>query len=324
MIMAIRRRGFTLVELLVVITIIGILIALLLPAVQAAREAARRAQCTNNLKQMSLAALNHESANGCFPSGGWGWGWMGDPDRGFGPKQPGGFFYNVLPYMEQSNIHDLGKGLTGTAKDDATLKAAQTIIVAFCCPTKRKPAVYPLWSGYPKLNNCSQPSNTAFGYFHADYTSNAGSVKVMWGWGPGNYSDGDSGKGFSDMTNSNGICHQRSQVTVADIKDGTSNTYLVGEKYLNMDHYFDGQDYSDDQPALGGDDYDLNSWTDNPPMQDRMGYTEYWRFGGPHTGGFIVALCDGSVRTISYFIDATVHRYLGSRNDLQPIDASKL
>ena len=76
------KRGFTLVELLVVITIIGILIALLLPAVQAAREAARIAQCRNNLKQLGLAMLDFEQANGHFPSGGWGYLWVGNPDRG--------------------------------------------------------------------------------------------------------------------------------------------------------------------------------------------------------------------------------------------------
>src|SRR5215831_18980870 len=105
-----KASGFTLVELLVVIAIIGILIALLLPAVQAAREAARRSQCRNNLKQLGLAAQNHLAAYKTFPTGGWGHSWVGDPDRGYGINQPGGWTYSVLAFAEASDIRSLGAG----------------------------------------------------------------------------------------------------------------------------------------------------------------------------------------------------------------------
>jgi prepilin-type N-terminal cleavage/methylation domain-containing protein len=106
-----RSRAFTLVELLVVIAIIGILIALLLPAIQSAREAARRSQCKNNLKQLALAVLNFESAHKHLPSGGWGYRWAPDPDHGYGITQPGSGFYSILPFHEQAALHDMGKGL---------------------------------------------------------------------------------------------------------------------------------------------------------------------------------------------------------------------
>src|SRR5262249_35818591 len=106
-----HAAGFTLIELLVVIAIIAVLVGLLLPAVQRVREAANRTRCANNLKQMGLAALNHESTYKRFPGGGWGERWVGEPDRGTGNSQPGGWVYQLLSFVEQENLRSWGAGL---------------------------------------------------------------------------------------------------------------------------------------------------------------------------------------------------------------------
>ncbi|HEX6960808.1 MAG TPA: DUF1559 domain-containing protein, partial [Lacipirellula sp.] len=137
-----KRGGFTLVELLVVIAIIGVLVALLLPAVQAAREAARRSQCSNQLRQIALAWQLHHDAHQFFPSAGWGYAWTGDPDRGFGASQPGSWAYSCLPFMEQAALHQMGSGATGAAKHDLLADAAQIPVATFYCPSRRAPAAY--------------------------------------------------------------------------------------------------------------------------------------------------------------------------------------
>jgi len=172
------KKGFTLVELLVVIAIIGILVSLLLPAVQSAREAARRMQCQNNLKQLGLASLVHEDAHKHFPSSGWGWRWTGNPNGGFGRKQPGGWIYNLLPFIEQSAIHDVGSGLSGTQLNQALSLASQTPIGSLYCPTRRAAVAYPLVRNGDLANNATACRAGSCSVGRADYQANTGSINM--------------------------------------------------------------------------------------------------------------------------------------------------
>ena len=151
-----RRSAFTLVELLVVIAIIGILVALLLPAVQSAREAARRLQCKNHIKQLSLGAIMHMETHGYFPSGGWGWHYAGDPNAGFGEKQPGGWCYSILPYVEQISLHDMGKSSTDAVRKAEQAKAAAVPLPIFNCPSRRPCKGRPFVHG-TNFNNTDRP-----------------------------------------------------------------------------------------------------------------------------------------------------------------------
>ncbi len=137
------RNGFTVIELLIVIAIIAVIVSLTIPAVQAAREAARRTQCINHLKQLALACLNHESAVKFLPTAGWNPLTVGHPDAGTGVTQPGGWLYNILPYLEQAGLYKNQAGLTGAALKSAALTVIQTPLAVMYCPSRRPVQLYP-------------------------------------------------------------------------------------------------------------------------------------------------------------------------------------
>lgn len=302
----------TLVEALVAISIIGMLAALLLPAVQASRESARLNTCKNNLHQIGLALLNHESALQRFPSGGWGYQWYAEPDRGTGLSQPGGWTFSTLPYLERSDLATFGAGDTGQTRLKALALANNTPLSIFYCPTRRSIGVYPFDMQWPPHN--TSPMATAA---KTDYAINGGDFQLISG-GPSSLAQGDDPKfAWPDSSKGTGVCYFHAVVVLAQIRDGTSHTYLVGEKNVAQGTL----DGGDDQGLFVGYDLDNTRWTKLPwtPLPDSS-KPAYERFGSAHPSGCQFVFCDGSVKQISYSIDAEVHRRLGNRQDGRPID----
>jgi hypothetical protein len=331
---------------LVVITIIGILIALLLPAVQAAREAARQLQCKNNIKQLALGCLNHEHVQGFLPTNGWTTFFEGDPDRGFSIHQPGGWVYNILPYIEQPAMHDLGAGQSFTTKMTTFTLREATPLALLICPTRRKVAVEP--NAYPVGYQTMWNMNYSPTWTRSDYAANGGTAGLVWQYEPSNgpttLAQGDTNPslagnasiwscgtikvngvnktiGFYDMSLMDGVMLQRNQLRIKDITDGTSNTYFIGEKYLNPDAYETGGDPGDDEGVYMGYANNVTRTTQNPPMQDQPAYTDYGDFGSAHPEIFQMSMCDGSVHAINYSISPKVHQALSTRNGGEVVPA---
>ncbi len=366
-------EGFTLVELLVVIAIIGILVALLLPAIQAAREAARRIQCQNNLKQMGVASLNHLSTYNFYPSGGLGYNVTADPERGYGRNQPGGWMYSLLAFMELQNLRDLGAGteVNTPARAEALVLLHQTPVAGFLCPTRGKPAIAPAF--WDEIGNESTGALTTAakdtGVLKGDYAASSGDSQEFdsfWFFQPTGGRAGrnpyrdyetsglrletdtcddptdvrgpdslDRGDG-AYTTCQSGIIYIVSETTTADIPDGTSNTYLIGEKAMDPDTYVGSgialvKEWSlgTNQGAYCGYDWDNHRVAYNPniwpesfieffqPSVDRQGVSGNppRRFGSAHVAGWNMLFADGSVHLLSYEIDPLIHSYLATRFD---------
>ncbi len=310
------KRAFTLVELLVVVAIIGALVALLLPAIQAAREAARRAQCNNNLKQVSLGILNHEQTLGHFPYGGWGHEWVGVPGRGSKERQPGSWVFSTLPYLELSNLHSLGGDPNESGADRLYSQRLSTPVRLFTCPTRRPASP---WRVSDKAEYLSQPkpAGNVSEVARGDYAISAGFF-VLSDPGPDDLDDPEWDP--PNTQRSFGISHLQFGVEARQIEDGLSHTYLVGEKFLNPDHYTDGESRGDNETLYSGYCTDLHRFTriDLLPLQDtsaKLDSRGYLRFGSAHPVGYQMALCDGSVKLISYDIAAETHYRFGHRSD---------
>jgi prepilin-type N-terminal cleavage/methylation domain-containing protein/prepilin-type processing-associated H-X9-DG protein len=346
-------QAFTLVELLVVIAIIGILVALLLPAIQAAREAGRRAQCKNHLRQIAIACLNHESTHKTYPHGGWSWRWMGDPDKGVGPRQPGGWIYQAAPFLEEQAVFNIGAGLPQAQKAVELKKQMAQPIPTFNCPSRR-PAVAlssrtPLGK-YTDLDDGGVekfPFNSLIpdGMAKTDYAINGGRDEhpathpplpppngpptAVTDCAPGPFPncggmEGDRAR--IDLLFS-GISTRYAAAKIRHITDGTSKTALVGEKALQPKFYDtgygEGDNFSknnggDNSSMYQGYDKDNTRWIGAVPVRDTDDIPILDSvFGSAHPGGINLALCDGSVQTIDYDIEQRVWGCYGGRDDEQ-------
>ncbi len=321
------RSGFTLVELLVVIAIIGVLVGLLLPAVQSAREAARRTQCLNNLKQIGLAFHNYQDANGQLPNGSRdgderldsyaccrsrtvsGWNWC----------------FQILPYMEESGIYNLAPAAEDPTPPDLGRYhpkenlVAQQAVAMYYCPTRRAPAAY----GSGK-------------FYRSDYVGNAGQRE------PGSIQSGSS-----TGTKGTVVRGGTDTVTIERIRDGSSKTLLVGEKALHPDEFgTDGGDnemwnnngWDTDSVRHGGGMLSNGNTYGLPPLPDmKAPHREGGRwitvrdeggnnwgqwhpyFGSSHSGGAAFCMADGAVRLVNFDVEGRIFRAASLTNDGDPV-----
>ncbi|MHB1033884.1 MAG: DUF1559 family PulG-like putative transporter [Pirellulales bacterium] len=324
-----HRVGFTLVELLVVIAIIGILIGLLLPAVQMAREAARIAQCQNNLKQLGLAVENHHATHGYYPTAGWGCYWFGDPDGGFGKKQPGSWCYTTLPYLGQNMMTKEGAGLPGAGRTEKAKRAVAAQIVAMplpvhCCPSRHQAVAFP-YTGARFFWNIDVPTVAAY----TDYAGNLGTGPGRWTGGPldlaGTEPDQSGRNPWRSPYRFNGPFAQCGEIRSASLSDGLSNTLLIGEKAWDLDHYGDLE--RDGPMHLGHTGASTRHvWLkiksrDLLPEQDRVG--SWTAFGSAHHGGWNAVFCDGSVRTLPYAMAPEIYLRIGNGSDGEAFDVGQ-
>jgi prepilin-type N-terminal cleavage/methylation domain-containing protein len=311
------RTAFTLVELLVVIAIIGILVGLLLPAVQAAREAARRMQCSNHLKQMGLALHNYESAYRRFPPGfisrvtGTWPGGGNDPIPEAGPGWS--FFAMVLPQIGQTNLHSqINFELPIT--HPANQLARSTRVKEYQCPSDAWNTSVAPWPTNLGVNDLA----------HASY------IGCLGGGDPAN------APGYTAMYEQqpfNGIFHRNTPIRIADIPDGTSNTIGIGERasmftpngwagvipgaqtvFSPRIAQSRGQVLGQTaRPAITMATVHVRTGGPNAPTGSPGG------FWSPHTGGALFLLMDGSTHTISTHVDMPTYRAMAGRNDGIPI-----
>ena len=322
-------QGFTLVELLVVIAIIGVLVALLLPAVQAAREAARRSQCVNNLKQMGIACANHESVQRAFPPGASGCYHMGDPcpckNLGSSAETHKQFhrasgFVMMLPYMEDLALYDLGHWEHGTFYyDDATTGGIFNWSSTYQSKWYSNPDLVALATSRPSFIICpsasnESPCNKCSGSGWAAYEDQDG--LSSYGLCFGNYNvrvTGYSTDVECGIDDQSGIFVYGIRKPLRKVVDGASKTVAVGEvKFPDHTSNWDPWAFGAVYESLRSTWNPLNLEPGRPDYVTQTWGKENGAFGSEHPGGANFVFIDGHVEFVSDDVDLTIYRALGS------------
>jgi type II secretory pathway pseudopilin PulG len=302
---------------LVVIAIIGVLIGLLLPAVQAARESARRTQCANNLKQMGLAIHNHHDANGTLPA------------AFFGGSGFGTWMVLIMPYLEESTEYNLwDRDLRYYYQTDA---ARGVQVPEYFCPSRRGPPQLSM-HGDDRLGPNEAGSLSDYACSVSDRQGTYNGQDINKDDSPYINGYGAMIAAFNGRLSGDGRYYTdwHSRTTLDKITDGTSNTLMVGEKHVHPDGMglnrmfstwqYDNSCYNGDSPfssaRVAGPGYPIASRPDEL-------FTDNWVFGSWHTDGICqFVMCDGSVHGLSPTVDTAILGYLANRNDGYPIPAN--
>jgi len=320
------RRAFTLIELLVVIAIIGILVALLLPAVQQAREAARRTQCKNNLKQYGLGLHNYHDNYGRFPgNGGWavgtrGWDWGAETSPNISWQ------VRLLPFMDQKGLY-ANVNMAQRDQHAATWASDGAVAWSHQVPYARCPIDN---SNEREWSNIVQPSYT--GSLGSQSTPSASGsqcepyeqyAEVYKQAGHGNFWTKEQISGmFSRMTGAD--------IGISDVVDGTSNVILVGEIMAKChDHKSSWWDFNGMGAAHASTVAPINDMTtcDNAPAgkitytncRDKSNWNFSWGFKSNHTGGAHFLFADGTVHFLNENINHGIYQRLGGRRDARVV-----
>ncbi|HVA48629.1 MAG TPA: DUF1559 domain-containing protein [Pirellulales bacterium] len=289
-----RRSAMTLVETLVVISIIGMLMSLLLPAVQASRESARRTQCQNNLHQLSLALAGFESSRGRFPPGRFG------GNFGYGPtSRAWSWGAELLPLLERKDLYDLGS--VQTAALNASIATSQQLSI-FLCPSAAVSGPRVDAGNLAGLPVGQATYKAVSGANWGDDYTQPGNVQIATDWRNkgrnGSYDGLDDGDGImfrSDYQNPS---------LMARIRDGTSRTFLLGEDLPDQDEWVSW--------PYANNAYGTCAMPPNLTKYPPANWENTWGFRSRHPGGLNFAMCDGSVRWINDSIALAVYRALAT------------